>query len=323
MSKKQALRLYHLLENKRYGISQQEIIENLDISAATFKRALCYLRNQGISIFPPSNGGYRLDARDKGRVNLGGALLNETQVALLLESHQRLSMLVHTDIHQENIKLILKRMEAILGQIHTSSFIAVIHQQTRKDHGWQFKYLLQATEQQKCIEAQYQARTSGHSCRILSPQKLIYYRGNWYLIAWCDTKKSLRTFAVERFVDLKIINQPFCRLPEKTINAFCLDTYGIFGGNKVDIARIRFGKSVAEWIQDELWHSQQSIEKQDDGSLILTIPIGEVLTELVMDLMKYGGNVQVLYPKRLKTQLLAQHQKAIEYIGSSNEPSLP
>lgn len=320
MSKKQALRLYDLLESKCYGISRQSILDDLDISTASFKRALAYLRQQGITVYPPQNGGYRLDKHDKGLINLGGALLNETQMGLLLESHQRLSMLVQADIHQEELKTILQRMEKILNQTHSSQCIEVIHQQARRINANYFKRLLQSIEMQQCINACYQARSSGKSSRILSPQKLIYYRGNWYLIAWCHTKKTLRTFAMERFSTINTVTQTYQRLPEKKINAFCLDTYGIFGGKKCDIARIQFSKAITEWIKDELWHPEQSIEEKNDGSIILTIPIGEVLTELVMDLMKYGGNVQVLYPERLKKQLLTQHQAAIEYIGSSNEP---
>jgi len=33
--------------------------------------------------------------------------------------------------------------------------------------------------------------------RTLSPQHLTHYRDNWYLDAWCHTKKALRTFLLD------------------------------------------------------------------------------------------------------------------------------
>ena len=33
--------------------------------------------------------------------------------------------------------------------------------------------------------------------REVSPQRLIHYRDNWYLDAWCHVKRGLRSFAVD------------------------------------------------------------------------------------------------------------------------------
>ena len=33
--------------------------------------------------------------------------------------------------------------------------------------------------------------------RIVSPQRLSYYRENWYLDAWCHDKNALRKFGFE------------------------------------------------------------------------------------------------------------------------------
>ena len=33
--------------------------------------------------------------------------------------------------------------------------------------------------------------------RTVSPQRLLLYRGNWYLDAWCHLQKDIRSFALD------------------------------------------------------------------------------------------------------------------------------
>lgn len=34
--------------------------------------------------------------------------------------------------------------------------------------------------------------------RVVSPQRLIYYRDNWYLDAWDHLREALRSFSIDR-----------------------------------------------------------------------------------------------------------------------------
>ncbi len=322
MSKIQALRLYELLESKRYGISQPYIQEELGISSATFKRALKQLREQNVTVFPPANQGYRLDDKSRGLTNLGGELLNQKQIGILLESYQRLSALIQADIHKDALAPVLKRLTKLLDQPkHKRASLDAIHQQSRLDTSNNFKPLLRAVDEQRCIKTHYQARSSGASERMLSPQRLLYYRENWYLIAWCHSKHAMRTFAVEKFTHIEASDDAFHSVPEPQLKAFYADTYGIFGGEKTGTASIQFSANVAKWVRDELWHSQQVLEAQQDGGVIMHLPIGDNLTELVRDLMRYGADIRIFQPEELRKALLVQHVRAVDHLGSPNEPT--
>ncbi|MDT8429578.1 MAG: WYL domain-containing protein [Pseudomonadales bacterium] len=41
--------------------------------------------------------------------------------------------------------------------------------------------------------------------RWVSPQRLVYYRDNWYLDAWCHLREGLRMFSIDR-LDVAIIH---------------------------------------------------------------------------------------------------------------------
>src|SRR6185503_9935792 len=43
----------------------------------------------------------------------------------------------------------------------------------------------------------YSRKDDRETEREVSPQRLVHYRGNWYLDAWCHLRNDLRSFAVD------------------------------------------------------------------------------------------------------------------------------
>ena len=64
----------------------------------------------------------------------------------------------------------------------------------RSSHAF-FSIVTQATltrQSTSCIS--YYTRTSdAHTDREVSPQRIVFYRGNWYLDAWCHLRQDLRS----------------------------------------------------------------------------------------------------------------------------------
>jgi len=75
---------------------------------------------------------------------------------------------------------------------------------------------------------------------------------------------------------------------------------------------LRFTPLRARWVAREQWHPEQHSEWQEDGSYQLKIPYGDD-RELLMDILKYGADVEVLAPKNLRARvrdvLQEAHQK--------------
>mgnify|MGYP001029072094 CR=1 FL=1 len=71
---------------------------------------------------------------------------------------------------------------------------------------------------------------------------------------------------------------------------------------------LRFTADAARWVADERWHAEQRGHFLLDGGYELTVPYGNP-TELVMDILKYGAEVEVVAPEDLralvKTRLAA------------------
>jgi len=53
--------------------------------------------------------------------------------------------------------------------------------------------------QRRKLRFRYHSRSKDERTeRSISPQRIIYYRDNWYLDAWDDSRKALRTFSIDR-----------------------------------------------------------------------------------------------------------------------------
>ncbi len=75
--------------------------------------------------------------------------------------------------------------------------------------------------------------------------------------------------------------------------------YGIFAGESTRKAVLRFTPEAARWVSREKWHSSQRGEYEPDGSYRLTVPYADE-TELIMDILRHGRDVEVVSPERLR-----------------------
>ena len=89
--------------------------------------------------------------------------------------------------------------------------------------------------------------------------------------------------------------------------------YGIFTGRNMAWAKLRFTASAARWVASERWHARQKQRWEEDGSYLLEVPYSQP-QELVMDVLRYGADVEVLEPASLREQVrTALTQAAARY----------
>ena len=87
--------------------------------------------------------------------------------------------------------------------------------------------------------------------------------------------------------------------------------YGIFGGKKVAWAKLKFSPLAARWVAAQSWHSKQKGRVEADGAYILEIPYADD-RELLMDILKFGPDVEVLEPAALRKRVTEQLAQALK-----------
>jgi predicted DNA-binding transcriptional regulator YafY len=73
-------------------------------------------------------------------------------------------------------------------------------------------------------------------------------------------------------------------------------------------------------VAKELWHRDQEGRFLDDGSYELRLPYSNAL-ELVMDVLKFGPDIEVLEPAALREAVAERLRAALELYANRERPS--
>jgi predicted DNA-binding transcriptional regulator YafY len=123
-------------------------------------------------------------------------------------------------------------------------------------------------------------------------------------------RDGLRTFALDSVVDARVLDDPAKEVKDTDLHAHFASSYGIFAGSPTQTAILRFGPHRARWVAHERWHRDQEGRFLDDGSYELRVPYSSP-PELVMDILKYGPDVEVIGPERLRREVQERLQAAL------------
>jgi len=96
-----------------------------------------------------------------------------------------------------------------------------------------------------------------------------------------------------------LLDTPALKVPAADLAAHFDGAYGIFSGPAEHSAVLKFTPEMSRWIADEQWHPQQTGSFDDNGCWVLQVPFSRS-RELVMDIMRYGPEVEVLSPPFLR-----------------------
>lgn len=289
----------------------QDFLEELGISPATFKRDLEYMRdrlNAPIE-WDRDVGGYRFVQSDKSAPTyaLPGLWFNASEVHALLSMQHLLSNL-DAGMLASQIKPLQARLKALLGSADHSAEevekrLRIVQATKRTVSSKYFEMIATATLSRRQIKLRHYSRQTGEeSERIVSPQLLTYYRDNWYLDALCHLRNDIRRFAIDAIRHVELTDNKAKDVAQAKLKEVLESGYGIFSGNKVKWAKLRFTPERARWVAVEQWHPQQKSKVEPDGSYLLEIPYTDD-RELLMDILKHGADVEVVVPDTLRKRV--------------------
>jgi predicted DNA-binding transcriptional regulator YafY len=175
----------------------------------------------------------------------------------------------------------------------------------------------------KRLAITYFARGSGQTTeREVSPQRLVYYRENWYLDAWCHLRNDIRNFALDSIKQANVIERKAREISRRSMDEVLGPGYGIFSGRSLQHAKLRFTPERARWVAQETWHPKQKGQHEADGSWLLEFPYADH-RELIMDILKFGADVEVLAPPDLRSRVADEAAKMTQLYAAASKPAKP
>lgn len=324
-------RIDQLLQ-ERGVVSRREFLAELEVSLATFKRDLEYMRDRFNApvLWDADAGGYRYgkESRAGRRFALPGLWFNEAEAFALVMMEHLLASLDHGGLIGPHIAPLRARLTAILGTGEASAAevrkrIRLLAFAPRKLPLEHFEAIGRATLKRLRIHVVYYARSTDETSeRDVSPQRLVHYRGNWYLDGWCHLRNGLRTFAIDGIRSMRVLDEAAREVSMKTLEEYRASGYGIVRSDgDVQWAKLRFSAERARWVGSEVWHPDQRAAFDPAGRYTLELPYRDD-RELLLEILKHGADVEVLAPAELREKVRETHLKAAE-ANRKRSPEVP
>ena len=171
-----------------------------------------------------------------------------------------------------------------------------------------FKYLKYAVgDMSKQVERRRGARYT------ISPFQLLINDGNYYLLAFDDYSKEMRTYRVDRMKDIRFTGEP--RDGAEAFEAIDLKTYtkrvfSMYGGEQ-KLVEIRFINPLLDAVVDRFGTKDVQYAKVDDTHFGVTAKV-EISDQFFGWLLGFGKKAKLLYPDDVIDQFRAYMDKIRE-----------
>ncbi len=188
------------------------------------------------------------------------------------------------------------------------------------------------------LEIDYTDAKGERSARSILPLRLVNYAGKWYCAALDSKSGELRTFSASRIAAATAtaggprpsgteggFHSPpkdsgrLASLPsDEAVDRFLSSSYGIFKGEPIGRATLRFYGGAARAVREQRWHPEQTLSDMvtpgGSPALDLTLPVHD-WTELLGRALRCGANCEVVGPPEFREKWAAEIKKMSALAG--------
>ena len=151
----------------------------------------------------------------------------------------------------------------------------------------------------------------------IQPYALRVFNRRWYLLGYLKEQEGLRTIALDRILDLKVLPNSF-KLPEDfDARKYFADVVGIYVSKEFPVTKVKIRAYgiQADYLRSTPLHKSQSEGKSKHGEFADFTYRLCVTPELVSQLLAMGGKVEVLEPEELREKIKEELQIILNRYG--------
>ena len=310
--------LHKMLSAARHPVARARIEAEFECRRGVISRTINYMRDHlgaPIEYDAKLHGWYYDRNASDHPYELPGLWFNAHELQALAALSQLIGDL-QPGLLEEQLRPFQKRIEQLLadkqfGNGQLKQKIRLLGMGVRNG-GDSFQKCAEGVLQRKQLLFEYHSRGKDEiNQRTVSPQRLVHYRDNWYLDAHCHLRDELRNFSIDRINSIQLLDTSAQQIDEEILSNHFADAYGIFAGKGDNSAVLHFNEYRARWVSEERWHPKQQGRFLEDGRYELRIPYGKA-DELIMDILKYGPDVEVIEPQSLRDAIQKRLESALK-----------
>ena len=300
-----------MLLQRRPNQKAAELARELGVSVRTIQRYIRMLDEMGIPVYSERgpHGGFSL-----ARGYKMPPLIFTPEEAVVIYLGTSLVREVWGQLYQDAARGALSKLDNVLPdeQRHEIAWARRTLLATgfhRADHtslAPLLERLRRATRERRRVTMVYRSRNQPEPLqRDLDPYALIHRWGWWYVIGHCRLRGAMRTFRVDRIVELTLLNQTFDVPAGFDIQEYLAAEQQTEPQVQV---RMRFAPEAALQALDNR-ASWETVDEQPDGSVIVTFAAPDLEWPARLAL-GYGPHAVVLEPDELRC-LVSERARAV------------
>ena len=307
------------MQAARGGLSLDDIEDKFDVGRRTAMR----MRDAVLEVFPHADEVETDERKKRWRlpkgtldrlVGLTADELGDIEVAIDLLKRENLPDQaaslegVLTKLRAVMSPTMANRVETDLDALLEAEGLAMRPGPKPRSRTMVIEDLRDAVKACRKVEIQYRNRNTRRiNKRIVHPYGFLYGHRH-YLVAYNLVKgaQGYRLFSLPNIERVVPQDEYFERDEEFSLEAFSQRSFGVFQEPPFQVAW-RFSPRAAADAQDFMFHPDQEVEPQQDGSLIIRFTAGGAL-EMCWHLYAWGDDVEVLEPQTLRDMVSNDRQ---------------
>lgn len=306
--------------NSGTKVTAKQISEKLEMNIRTVYRYIDALCASGVPIISDTghNGGY--------------SLLEKFINAPLFFNVEEQKVLLHAALFAkevgypfsealckatEKLKTYSNREQERLLKSHLAGF-EVINRDIAPSIKTILEELEQAVANEYSVEIEYRTGYKERSrSRVVDPYGILYWHNKWYTVGFCHLRNEIRSFRVERILQIKRMQMMFKRPEAFSAGEFLLQNLLTDPASKDSmVSLIISGRSEA---LDDLcihWFLSHYLQERTLNQAVFLLDEIVLRDYVPYFLLPYGKAIQVIGPQSLKEKLVSVVSELMEYYQS-------
>jgi predicted DNA-binding transcriptional regulator YafY len=300
------LRLHHHLMEGRYPNCRKQG-EELEVAPKTIQRDIDFMRDQlGLPIeYDEKKFGFYYTEKVGQFPTLQ---VSEGELVALFVAQKALAQYEGTSFHKPLETAFAKLTEGLNDEVSVDfgsweSFFSVRSLGLAVSDLQAFELVSRAVRESRELSFRYR-KLNGRQfdARKLQPYHLASVDNQWYLIGHDLDRNAIRTFALTRMKQVRVLEKRFERPLDFSSTEYLRNSFGVFSGSENFQVRIRFDHFASQLIRERIWHRSQKIIEKRNGTVELELELGS-LPEVERWILSWGDHATVLKPAALKKRV--------------------
>jgi predicted DNA-binding transcriptional regulator YafY len=293
------LEIYTMIAQRQFP-STASLMERFGVTERTIYRYLEQINMIDAIELDREKNGYRFTHGDR----IKKMILGDKEMITLFTAGEAVSHLGAA--FRENFQGLLDKMFTVTGKSAEKGKVPIIVKTPDASISERIQNHLMtislSMKEKRSVSMSYRARGAKDSTeRIVDPYGLVFYEGVWIMIGYCHLRKELRSFAMDRIIDLKERFLYFELRGGFDLEEYIASSWGVIHEEPVTIT-VRFKANVAEFIlRKEKWHPSEKRKVLSNGDVELTFTVAGV-NEIKYWIYSWLPNVEILKPSWLRQQ---------------------